>query len=114
MSHGVSQPTKYVYIIIETGYEGIENLCYLTESPMDVVEQIQRIREQAIVDQIEFNKELNKINAENDFDWKEPERLTKREKQQIRDFYCVQKWDGKEFSCACDELGVNPSKLMLR
>ena len=32
------------------------------------------------------------------------------EAQKAEDFICVQEWNGKEFSCCCEKLGVSPSK----
>jgi len=98
---------KEIFLLIETGYEGIQQLCWLSEDK----EEILKKRDVFINDKIKQKEEDNKILKQEIPDF-EPSPV--RERQYYADFFCVQKWDGKEFSCACGELKVNPSKLMLR
>lgn len=98
---------KEKFLLIETGYEGIQNLCWLSEDKDEILKK----REEFIDKKIEDKKELNKLLLEDtpDYPIREP-----YPRQHYADFFCVQKWDGKKFSCVCNELEVNPSKLMLR
>ena len=106
---------KEAYLIIETGYEGIESLLWLTDSQEEAIEKVKEFRERAIEDKIQQRKDMNELwRKENAPGLCESEELTEEEKQHIRDFICVQKWNGKQFACVCGDLGVNPSKLMLR
>ena len=106
---------KEAYLIIETGYEGIESLLWLTETKEAAIEKVKEFREKAITDKIQQRKDMNKFwRKENKPKLCEPEELTDEEKQNLQDFICVQKWNGKKFACVCGDLGVKPSKLMLR
>lgn len=92
-----------VYLIIETGYEGIEQLCYLTDSREEAVAYKAKAIEEKRREQEEIAEMLRK------------EGLDPHEgSRDVADFFCIQKWDGKEFSCACGDLGVAPSKPMFR
>ena len=96
---------KEAYLIIQTGYEGIEQLNYLTSLPTLAIKRLEQIYEE--IDN----------NSERDPDgWREENNfIAKRHQiQKDKDFYCIQKWNGKKFDCACHLLGVEPSKLMLR
>lgn len=106
---------KDVYLLIETGYEGIERLCYVTKSPKIAIVQKKKFQEEAIKKKIERNKDANKYwKKEGKRMFLEPETLTEEQKQSIRNFFCIQKWNGKDFECACKELKVEPSEMMLR
>jgi hypothetical protein len=84
-----------MYIVIKTGYEGIEEMCYLSDDKTTIVQKMRDIIEDG---------------------WMEEERDDPGwfSKQEYADFYCIQKWDGERFDCACAELGVESSKEMLR
>jgi len=88
------------YLIIKTGPEGIDALCYLSDNVEDVLKQRKQIIEEAIKERRRKEREY-KLSR-------------KASKQEITNYYCVQKWDGEKFSCCCKELGVAPSQLMLR
>lgn len=98
-----------VYLIIETSYEGIETLCYLTDD-VDEAKAIKKREEDRVVDErkkfLAHDREIGMSET-----WLKE---TESRLEEVRDFICIQIWDGKEFSCACGELGVNPSKMMLR
>ena len=68
-------------------------------------------REDFISKKIEDIKELNRLVIEEHPNYPT---TTIYPRQHYADFFCVQKWNGKEFVCVCDELKVSPSKLMLR
>jgi len=106
---------KDLYLIIETGYEGIESLLYVTKSTKRAKEKLLYYKEKAIKDKIAMRKRFNKDwDKEGHPEFKESEELTEEEKQKLRDFICVQKWNGKEFDCACSDFDLGPSQLMLR
>ena len=93
-----------LYLLIKTGYEGIEELCYLSDSSSTILEK----RKEFITKNLVEEKEL----------WKDEctelrEEMVSSE-QEVADFFCVQHWDGEKFACVCSKLGVSPSKLMLR
>lgn len=104
-----------IYVIIETGYEGIEALLYATTDKNQITEKVKQLRKKAIQEKIRLRKEMSKHwREEGHPELCEPESLTDEEKQNIEDFICVQKWNGKKFDCVCQEFDVSPSKLMLR
>jgi len=97
---------KEAYLIIKTGCEGIEELCFLTSLPKEAIEKTMELK-RTILEEKEKAKIRDRkdgfSNHESFYDF-----------IYNPDFYCVQKWDGEKFKCACSELGVKPSKLMLR
>jgi len=106
---------KEAYLIIETGYEGIESLLWLAETKKEAIEKVKKYREKTVEEKIQQRKDMNELwRKENKPELCESEELTDEEKQNLRDFICVQKWNGKQFACVCGELDVRPSKLMLR
>lgn len=106
---------KEAFLIIETGYEGIESLLWLAETKEEAIEKVKEYREKAIEEKIQHQKDMNEhCRKENKPEFCKSEELTDEEKQDIRDFICVQKWNGKRFACVCGELDVRPSKPMLR
>src|SRR4030042_162917 len=69
--------------------------------------KVKEFREKVITDKIQQRKDMNKFwRKENKPKSCEPEELTDEEKQNLQDFICVQKWDGKKFACVCGDLGV--------
>lgn len=98
---------KEKWLLIETGYEGIKHLCWLSEDKDEILKK----REEFINVKIKQKEEDNEILKK---EMPDLELSPVRPRQYYADFFCVQKWDGKEFACACDEFQVNPSQLMLR
>ena len=96
---------RKAYLIIETGFEGIEELCYLTDIPAKAVKRLRKIH-QKIDDESERDPES----------WREQNNFIANlhRIQDKKDFYCIQRWNGQTFECACNELGIETSKLMLR
>jgi hypothetical protein len=93
-----------MYLLIETGDEGIEDLCYLSDSSVVILDK----RKEFIAKKISLEAELWK-NESPEF---REERMPSEER--ISDYFCVQQWDGEKFNCACSKLGVSPSSQMLR
>ena len=95
-----------IYVVVKTGCEGIDELCYATTDPKEAVRAIKKLRLQIL-------KEKEKAKKR---DAKNGRQLEERlyDFTYDPDFYCVQKWDGKKFNCCCKELGVSPSKSMWR
>lgn len=87
------------YILIKVGYEGIDELVWL--SPDSNI--IKGIRERAIkVDIAEANLRSKRFKFDRIFSDKE-----------ITDRYCVMQWDGKHFKCVCHELGIELQEMVL-
>jgi len=99
---------KEAYLIIKTGCEGIEKLCYLTEDQKDAVKKTMDFKRKILEE-----KEKRKIRDKTEKD-RYPMSDGSYDFLYNPDFYCVQKWNGESFECACKELGVPPSKKMLR
>lgn len=93
-----------MYLLIETGHEGIEALCSLSADKSTILQE----RKKFIAKKIKSEKEL----------WKNERPALKRKmmpsKRAVADFFCVQHWDGEKFECVCAKLNVKPSRLMLR
>lgn len=98
------------YLIIKTGYEGIEDLYLLSDNKEEVIEEVKQLKSNAIKKEREYIERETKEYGE----VFETEEIKLKEINAAADFICVQKWDGQKFDCCCDELGVNPSKPMLR
>ncbi len=122
-----------MYLVIKRGYEGIEELVYLTADKDDVINKINSLKdvinkaklhkEQVIKDAGILNDEqLEKYIDEHEYEdpWDELQKSNKIElkeymdgKWENPDDYCVLLWDGNEFKCCCQELGVPPSEPKL-
>ena len=113
---------KEQFLIIKCGYEGIEDLCYLTNDSKDVIYKILSLRKD-IQDNRDKVKDFD-IDLDGD-EWEVKEKISELyvdEKISYEvyssfsdnpDQYCVQKWNGKEFNCCCKELGVEASETWL-
>jgi hypothetical protein len=96
---------REAYLIIQTGYEGIESLDFLTTKSALAIQKLGHIHEKIendnerdpewCLDENNFIAKLHSIQGK-------------------KDFYCIQKWNGKKFDCVCSKLGISPSTLMLR
>ena len=96
------------YLIIETGYEGIESLCWLTESKEEAISK----REEFIDKKMEEDREMWE-------EWQKNPELAEidrplKKREDVANFFCIQEWNGKEFECVCRDLGVKITKLMFR
>ena len=115
---------KELYVIVRCGYEGIEKLVYPTLSQDDAVNKIKELRKN-ITDAIEHkNKVLEEfgtgIDENLDTIWDKmlfDKKITYEEYENSNhinpDSYCIRKWSGNEFYCACKELDVEPSEPWL-
>lgn len=83
---------KVYYLLIKTGYEGIDDIIYLSDNAKEITKK-----------RIEIIRKRYDVFARESYT-----------EECFAEFFCVQKWDGKEFKCCCAELGVEPSKMMLR
>jgi hypothetical protein len=95
------------YLIIQTGYEGIESLDFLTVKADLAIEKLKQIHTQIEVE--------NERGSDTHY-WSDTNNFIQmlHRIQGLKDFYCIQKWDGENFDCVCSKLGQGPSKLMLR
>ena len=99
-----------MYLVINTGYEGIEELYWLTNDSQEAVNKKK---------ELEIVSIKNLIDGAYKFEDEETdsfiiEEITDNDIQRVRDLICIQKWTGDKFVCACAELGVEPSQRMLR
>ncbi len=114
------------YIIIECGCEGIDHLLYATDSSDDVIKKINNIKSD-ILTAHEYKKNIldkyKKSDSTLDLDdddlcdvWDkmyadgELNKNYYKNSKKNPDSYCVQKFDGERFDCACDELKCNPTQ----
>jgi len=101
-----------IYVVVKTGCEGIDKLCYATTDPKEALNAIEKLRKNILEEKEQRKKE------DMEFGYAKEERRQLDERfydfRYDPDFYCIQKWDGKKFTCCCAELGCKPSKLMLR
>lgn len=97
-----------MYLIIKTGWEGIEDLLWLTDSPEEAISKAIEAKTTAIKELIDMAYTLE---DEDDF---VVEEISQEDIQRAKDFICIQKWNGSRFICACEELGIGPSKKMFR
>ncbi len=111
------------YLIIEQGYEGIQNILYLTTDPTEALNKVMEYKNEIIKAKEHKAKVLEEFGDEEDDDYyNEWDRMYLKHKtitykehdnanyKNIDDF-CVIKWNGKEFGgCVCTELGCPPSE----
>ena len=106
-----------VYLIIKTGYEGIEDICYCSHFKFRAKKYLKKAQANEVENEAAQHIELALDNQfpDNRYATELNNHILRiRKEQKIRDFFCVQKWSGKAFECVCQELDVSPSKLMLR
>jgi len=99
-----------MYLVIRTGYEGIEELNWLTSDPMEAIKKAKLLQMVCVKELVDLA--YNPADFEDDDTYLD--KLTDEKIQHTKDFVCVQKWTGEKFVCACAELGINPSKRMFR
>jgi len=102
------------FLIVETGFEGINEILYFTEDAVEVVKKIEEYRTKKVEDEIKMNKELNKDCEREGSELRWPTELAPEQEQSLKDFICVMAWNGKKFKCVCSKLGVKPSQTMWR
>lgn len=96
------------YLVVKTGYEGIEELAYLTGDPKIAVKKLKELRKKDYEEQKKLEKEWNKDLPKEDRD------SYSYTRQHVYNFWCIQEWDGKSFKCICRKLGIPPTEMMLR
>jgi hypothetical protein len=113
-----------VFVVIQCGYEGIQGLIYASAEGSDASAKVKTLRAE-ILNAIERMKKILAEHGEEedeDFNTYYDRMLHKKEieweeynnaKYCEPDAYCVQKWDGQKFSCACKELDCEPEKAWL-
>jgi len=89
------------YIIIEVGHEGIYKLWYLAKDEIKAKEIASKVKKIVAAKRMRFLQKNKAFYKKGD---------NAEEAQKAEDFICVQEWNGKEFSCCCEKLGVSPSK----
>lgn len=113
-----------IFVVIRCGYEGIESLVYACVDEKYASEKVKSLR-QDILDARNHREEVLKEFGDQEdenlcdawdrmyFDKKISGKEHEDSKYREPDSYCVQKWDGKVFSCVCKELGCEPEKSWL-
>lgn len=115
---------KPIFVIIEAGHEGIEKMLYASEDEDVVSKKIKALKTEVLEAKERMNKILAEHGSEDDSDFNNyyDRMLRKQEieweeydnaKFKNPDSYCVQKWDGQSFSCACKEFGCELDKVWL-
>lgn len=113
-----------VFVVIQCGHEGIEGLIYASEVGSDASAKVKTLRAEILnarermkkilaehgeeMDE-DFNTYYDRMLHKKEIEWEEYNNAKYREP----DAYCVQKWDGKKFSCVCKELDCEPEKAWL-
>lgn len=112
------------FIIIQVGYEGIDGLLFPTTNPNEARDKIKQLR-QEIVDALKHRDAvLAEFGSEEDEDFHDAwermyidEKITYQEYHNSKyvkpDQYCIQKWDGENFTCCCKELGCEPTETWI-
>lgn len=97
-----------MYLLVECGFEGIEDLIYLSDNKELILTEHKKAIE----------KKIKK--AEEMIEWEKKEfpqfKPWKINKQEIADRFCVNKWDvtaEEKFECVCKELGIKTKELVL-
>ena len=113
-----------VFVVIKCGYEGIEGLIYATLNADDATQKVKTLRDEILSAKSRMNKINEEFGEDEDEDYtthydrmqmngeitEEEYSMAKYDKP---DAFCVQKWDGKSFGCACKELGCEPDEVWL-
>jgi hypothetical protein len=99
-----------MYLVIRTGYEGIEELNWLTSDPGEAINKAKLLQIVCVKELIDHAYKFD----DDDSDEIIIEEISEKEIQHAKDFVCIQKWTGDEFICACAELGISPSESMFR
>ena len=113
-----------VFVVIQCGYEGIEELIYASAEGSDASAKVKTLRAEILnarermkkilaehgeEEDEDFNTYYDRMLHKKEIEWEEYNNAKYREP----DAYCVQKWDGKKFSCVCKELDCEPEKAWL-
>lgn len=122
-----------LYLVIKCGHEGIEELVLPTVDSTEAANKVLSLRKQIVNLQKRRIEILEKHGKDEDGDYLEDEdcldawdkmgfptklggtgEITSEEhdlgKYGEPDAYCVMKWDGDKFSCACKELNIETSE----
>ena len=121
-----------LYLIVEVGYEGIDELIFPTENPEEALNKVYEIRAEIISLDKRRIEVLEAAGKDENGDYKtdgmfsdawdvmglpkkdKTRELTSREwrlgKYGMQNLasYCIRKWDGENFKCCCEELKLKP------
>jgi hypothetical protein len=104
---------KEYYLIIRHGYEGIQEIVYPTDNKDDVI-----LKFNSILENIKIAREkYGNYESEDLIDMLLKKEITNKDidyaKHNNPEDYCIYKWNGEKFGCACEELNVqkNVNKL---
>jgi hypothetical protein len=100
----MSDDRDEIYVIVITGYEGIEHVMWAGAGKDSTREKVLDIR-----------KRMQEVSTLPDDERHElPWPWGSYGFGDDPDFVCVMQQGDEEYECCCDELAVNPSKTMLR
>ena len=115
-----------IFVIIKCGYEGIDGLIFASVKTDDTINKLKDLRQNILDAKLRYKllvKENGLKNDDDDDDFDDNiDKLLKDDKLSFEDWqlittnpdrYCIQKWDGTNFKCFCDELKMNPSENWL-
>jgi hypothetical protein len=119
----MTNTTSNIFVVIRCGYEGIEKLIYASADGKDASLMVKNLR-QDIFNAREHRKKVFEefgegVDEEYNDVWDKmycDKKITEKEWNDSHtepDSYCVQKWDGQNFSCACKELDCEPENTWL-
>lgn len=99
------------FVVIRCGHEGIENLVYASRDGKDASAKVLSMRSEILAAQARMaacggEDAYDRMLHDKEIDFTEYTNATYNNPDAI----CVQKWDGRGFSCACAELGCKSGK----
>lgn len=113
-----------IFIIIQCGHEGIEKLLFATTDKNEAINKVNELKSKILIAIEHKNKILDEFGREEDENCNTYyDRMCMNQEISFEEYdnatfqdpnaYCIQKWDGKEFSCVCNELNCAPDKAWL-
>lgn len=102
--------TKPIFLVIQQGYEGIQELIYASTNVDSCLTRLKFIKADISLQK----KRLLEVGKEKWQEMFDNEEISFKEfsagKWLDSDDYCLQKFDGENFACCCNEFGIGPSK----
>ena len=89
-----------MYLLIEVGYEGIDELIYLTDDPKKILD----VRKRAINWKIAESNYRARAKRWGMKRWRTDKELSER--------FCIMRWEGHRFECVCREFGIGNGTIL--
>ncbi len=117
----MEQTNKKLYVVIRCGYEGIESLVFGSLNGTEASNKVKSLRQDILNAVAHRKKVLDEFGREEDENFSDAwdrmyyeGKISNKEHDNSKfmepDAYCVMKFDGDKFSCACKELDCEPDK----